>query len=285
MISVIIPAHNESAVIARILRAILDGRSPAIDVTVACNGCSDGTADVARGFSPAVRVVETDIPNKSHALNLGDQASQGFPRVYADADIVITGDGVRALTDRLERGDVLAVAPTANVNVEGCSWPVRRYFAVRARLPSAREGIGGSGVYAVSERGRKRFGQFPGVIADDTYVCLQFKPHERATLSDVRSTVFAPRTLSRLLSVRTRAYMGTIELSRRFPELSENKGEPNHLALAGLFVNPALWPGLLIYCCINLMARCKARILLRKQAPVWHRDDTSRVALSADSFK
>jgi glycosyltransferase involved in cell wall biosynthesis len=276
MISIVVPAHNESSVIGRTLGAWASSGPAAIEVTVVCNGCTDHTADVARRFGSTIRVVESEIAGKAHALNLGDRLSRTFPRIYADADIVITLDTIQALAGRLERGDVLAVAPTPEFNLTGCSWPVRKYYEIRSRLPSAREGIGGSGVYALSEEGRRRFTEFPGIVADDMYVRLQFKPEERETLPFAKSMVFPPRTVSQLVAVRTRAYAGTFELARRFPEIHVNKGETNHRTLLALFGEPRLWPGLLIYCCVNTIARCKAALRFRSGVIVWQRDDTSR---------
>jgi glycosyltransferase involved in cell wall biosynthesis len=286
MISIVVPAHNESSVIARTLSAMIDGSgSGEIDVVVVCNGCTDDTANIARRFGPTVRVIESDVASKTHALNLGDQIARVFPRIYADADIVITVDAIRALATRLERGDVLAVAPTPSINVTGCSWLVREYFGVRARLPSFREGIGGSGVYALSEAGRGRFGEFPNVTADDAYVRVQFKPEERETLAFAMSTVFAPRTIRQLIAVRTRAYYGTFELVRRLPELWINKGADNNQTLIRFLRNPRLWLGLLIYCYVSIFARSCARVRLRVGTFVWQRDDTSRSALPKGSSK
>ena len=79
------------------------------------------------------------------------------------------------MAERLGQGDILAVAPTPDIDLAGCSRMVRLYFAIRHLLPSSRHGIGGSGVYALSEAGRQRFDQFPEVIADDTFVRLQFR--------------------------------------------------------------------------------------------------------------
>ena len=284
MISIVIPAHNESSVIARMLSAIIDDPgSNEIDVVVVCNGCTDQTADIARRFGPAIRVIESDVASKTDALNLGDQIARYFPRVYADADVVITADAIRALATRLEQGDVLAVAPAPDINLTGCSWLVRAYFAIRWHLPSSREGIGGSGVYALSEAGRGRFTEFPKLTADDLYIRVQFRPEERDTVPSVTSTVFAPRTIRQLIAIRTRAYYGTFELASRCPELWMNKGEDNHRTLFGLLRNPRLWPGLLIYCYVNIIARRCANIRLRAGTIVWQRDDTSRRALSMNS--
>lgn len=286
MISIVVPAHNESSVIARTLKPWVTGSvSEDVSVVVVCNGCTDGTANNARQFGPTVRVVETEVASKTHALNLGDEASSGFPRIYVDADILITLDAIQALARRLERGDVLAVAPTPDLDLTGCSRLVRMYFSIRSRLPSACQGIGGSGVYALSEAGRRRFTRFPDVIADDTYVRLQFRPDERETLSTVKSKVFPARTIRQLIAVRTRAHAGTFELVRRLPELSANIGETNKRALIGLFKKPHLWPGLAVFCYVNIVARCRAVMRSRVRATVWQRDDTSRVALSADTSK
>jgi glycosyltransferase involved in cell wall biosynthesis len=280
MISIVVPAHNESSVLARTLAQwVTNPATDEIGVVVVCNGCTDDTANVARRFGPTVHVVELDIASKTLALNLGDQLSGGFPRIYVDADVVITTDAIRVLARRLDQGDVLAVAPTADINLTGCSWLVRKYYGIRAQLPSSREGIGGSGVYALSEAGRKRFGQFPDVIADDTYVRLLFRPEERSTLASVRSTVFPPRRIDQLVKVRSRAFAGTVEIAARFPELRANRGATNNPALVRLFAIPRLWPGLLIYCSVNILARFRSALSVRAGRPSWQRDKTSRVAL------
>ena len=275
MISIVVPAHNESSVIARTLRqwtSALDAGE--LSVVIVCNGCTDDTAAIARNFGHRVRVIETEIPSKTNALNMGDQASSGFPRIYVDADIVLGIDAIRELAKRLGRGDVLAVAPTPDINLAGCSPAVKRYFDIRHLLPSSRHGIGGSGVYALSEAGRRRFDQFPEVIADDTFVRLQFRPEEREMLTSARSVVFPPRTISQLLAVRTRAYAGSLEIRRRFPEVQSNNGSTNDRALLSLFKSPRLWLGLGIYCFVNLVARYRSHA--RSQPTVWHQDDTSR---------
>jgi glycosyltransferase involved in cell wall biosynthesis len=280
VISVIIPAHNEASVIARTLASMLDGAEPGeLDVIVVCNGCTDDTAAVARRFGAPVRVIETDVPSKSHALNLGDSAACAFPRVYADADVVITIETLRALARRLDRRDVLAVAPTANYDLSGCSWPVRACYEIRALLPSAQEGIGGSGVYALSETGRGRFREFPRITADDGYVRIQFTPAERETISTGQSTVFPPRTLTDLIATKTRAHFGSLELNSRFPEMwQNNRGESNHRALLGLFKDPRLWVKLAIYSAVTILAKNRATKRLRSAAMRWERDNTSRAS-------
>ncbi len=278
MITIIIPAHNESSTVGRTLQAIIGGAQPGeLDVIVVCNGCSDGTAAVARSFGPPVRVIETEISAKSYALNLGDAAAHSFPRIYADADVIITIDTIRALARGLDHRKILAVAPTASYELADCSWTVRAYYEIRSLLPSAQEGIGGSGVYALSAAGRGRFGEFPRLTADDGYVRIQFQSDERETITTAHSTVFPPRGLKHLIATKARAHYGSFELNERFPETwRRNRGESNHRSLVRLFRNPGLWPKLAIYCLVTVIAKRRARKQLRGAAPQWQRDNTSR---------
>ena len=277
MISVIIPAHNESSVIARTLTAITSGAEPGeLDVIVVCNGCSDNTAEVARQFGPQVQVIETDLASKPHALNLGEEKAQGFPRIYVDADVLMTVEGIRALAQHLRQGRILAVAPTPAFDLAGCSWAVRACYGIRALLPSSNEGIGGSGVYALSEAGRARFSEFPAVTADDGYVRIQFRAEERETIPSVTSTVFPPRNLEQLIATKTRAHYGSLQLASRFPKLWQNRGESNHKALIHLFRDPRLWAKLAVYCLVTAIAKYRAKARLRTATVAWERDNTSR---------
>jgi cellulose synthase/poly-beta-1,6-N-acetylglucosamine synthase-like glycosyltransferase len=71
--SIIIPAHNEQAVVARGIESLdRDAGADSYQVIVVANGCSDKTCEVARRAWDRVEVVETDVPSKSNALNLGD---------------------------------------------------------------------------------------------------------------------------------------------------------------------------------------------------------------------
>ena len=280
MISVVVPAHNERSVISRTLKTMTAGALPGeLDVIVVCNGCTDDTAAIARNFGSPVRVIATELVGKTVALNLGDKAATSFPRVYADADVHITIDVIRSLASRLKRGDVLAVAPVASIDLTGSPWRVRAYYEIRSLLPSGREGIGGSGVYALSEAGRSRFPEFPKLTADDGYVRIQFKPEERETLVSVSSTVFAPRTVRDLIATKTRSQYGSLELASRFPDLWKNKGDNNDAALLELFRHPRLWHKLSVYCFVTIMAKRRARARMRAGNTAWARDESSRSAI------
>lgn len=277
MISIVIPAHNEEAVIGRSLRALLSPSAEGLDVVVVCNGCRDGTAEAARRVGRGVRVIETEVASKSNALNLGDAATTTFPRFYLDADVQISGDALRRLAAELRSGECLAVAPRFRMNLDGSSGFVRAFYAINDLLPTSREGIGGSGVYGLSEAGRRRFGEFPKLTADDGFVRVQFRPEERRTVDDCFSTVFAPRTLRELIRIKTRSHYGTMELRRARPDLWQNRGADNGGALRRLARRPTLWPMLAAYLFVKAAARWRATRQMRSARPVkWERDETSR---------
>ena len=72
MLRVIIPAHNEEAVIGRCLGTLLAAAPPgALEVIVVANGCSDRTAATAAAFGPPdVRVVELGQASEHAAIHL-----------------------------------------------------------------------------------------------------------------------------------------------------------------------------------------------------------------------
>jgi len=284
MALIIIPAHNESSVIQRCLRSWREAiQAGEIEVIVVANGCTDDTAERAREFKPRVEVLETPVGSKTHALNMGDAAARGWPRVYVDADVVLSLPSLRALVSRLERGDVLAAAPRVEHELGGASWAVRAFYAVDRALPSSREAIGGSGVYAISEEGRKRWGKFPKITADDGFVRRHFAAHERTVVQDAVSVVTPPKRLSGLIAIKTRSHFGTYEVARVFPELTANRGQGNRAALIRLALRPWWWAKLTVYVYVKVIARVRARRRIREQArapeaeAIWERDESSRL--------
>ncbi len=281
MISIIIPAHNEEAVIARCLRSILDGADPLeLEVIVACNGCTDRTAEVARQFGEPVRVITVRKASKTAALNVADCLARGFPRFYVDADVVLTIDAIRRIADLLEQGGGLVAWPEPRTDLSRSSWPVRAFYAVWARLPYNRShGYVGAGVYALSREGRARFDRFPHVINDDGFVRFLFQPAERVSAVDACCQVQAPETLADLIRVKTRVRRGQYELGRRFP-MMPNRERKNWRTLAGVCVSrPWLVLCLPVYVGVTLLVKWRARAEMSWGAGVWERDESSRRAL------
>lgn len=279
MISIVIPAYNEQAVIRRCLIALTERPvAGGLEIIVACNGCRDDTAKIARGFGPTVRVVETEQASKIAALNLGDRAAAGFPRVYLDADVEVSLDAIEQVVRLLDCDTVMTAAPAMNVDTVGSSWPVRAFYAVWLGQPYHGQGMVGGGFYAVSEKGRARFDRFPTVIADDEFIRATFKPAERAT-ADCTFTIHAPRTLGDLIRVKTRSRLGLYELRLRLPDLAGNSRAKASSWWRPIVGHPALWPAAAIYLFVNLTTRWRAKRQLKSLDNYqWERDESSRQA-------
>jgi 1,2-diacylglycerol 3-beta-glucosyltransferase len=113
-IVVMVPAHNEAAVIALTLTSLRAQRYPAdrFDVHVVCDNCTDDTAQLVRdaGWNAHERA-DLVAPGKGHALNwLFDRLvtdGQEFDAIaYVDADTVVDPDFLAAIDGALRAGAV-----------------------------------------------------------------------------------------------------------------------------------------------------------------------------------
>lgn len=276
-VSVIVPAHNEAAVIRRSLGSLLDG-FPFDDweVIVVCNGCSDDTAEIVREYG-RVRLIETDTASKTHALNLGDEAARGKVRIYADADVSITARDLRLLVDRLDRSALLAVSPGFRMNLEACSWWVKAYYEIWLLMPFIQQGFMGAGVYALSEQGRRRFDHFPEVISDDGFVRGSFAASECGRVEEAISQVWAPKTLSGLIKIKTRSRLGSYQLLRLFSDMRDEHSKSKSDILRRFVGRPRVWPELIVYILVNLICKFRAKRLLKRiNAYRWETEHSSR---------
>ncbi|MFE0511648.1 glycosyltransferase [Streptomyces sp. NPDC058964] len=285
MTSIVIPAHNEARVIGRLLDSLLadsceTGSSEnETDIVVVCNGCTDDTARIAAARGPRVRVVEIPVPSKHAALRAGDDHARGFPRVYVDADVVITGADVRTLTEPLDDGTpgILATAPERQIPLKACAWRVRAYYQVWQRLPAVREGLFGRGVIAVSKAGHARIAELPPLMADDLAASLAFAPEERLVVGRARVVVHPPRTWPDLIKRRIRAAVSTAQVERhQGPEEASARTSTADLK-AILRREPRLFMPVAVFVAAAVVARRGARKAVRAQDfDTWLRDESSR---------
>lgn len=283
MISVVIAAHNEATVIGRCLDSMLAGAQPGeFEVIVVANGCVDRTASIASERS-AVRVIELAEGNKSLALNVGDAAAQGFPRIYLDADIIVTPRHLRVIGTALESSqagyDVSAAVPARKLDLSGRPILVRAYYAVSSRLPTYRDGLFGRGMIGISERGRARFTNFPNMIADDLFLDSLFGPEERCCLDTITTTVATP--------LRTRDLVRRLVRVRRGNNQMRNASSRGQIATAVRRANksswfrdvvrpqPRLYPAAIAYVGITVLAELLSRRPPRRSGS-WGQDQSVR---------
>lgn len=211
--SVVIPAHDEGPVLGRCLDALLGGSRPGeFDVVVVANACTDDTAEVAR--RAGVRVVETPVAGKVHALNLGDGRCTAFPRVYLDADVEIDTPSLRELVAVLGRADLLGCSPRPSFDARDVGRVARRVHRVQQALMQDRRGLAGAGVYALSRAGHELTFPLPPVIADDGWVHRTIPPERRTVVESARSLVRPARTVRDEIRRRVRVRRANRQLDR-----------------------------------------------------------------------
>lgn len=276
MVSVIIAAHNEEAVIDRCLTALLAQDVPGrLEIIVSANGCADRTAEVAARRGAVV--IDRPEPGKAAALNAAEDVAGSFPRIYLDADIVVPPGGLTALCEALDAPGILAAVPARRIEVVGRSWPVRAYTAISSRLPVFRRGLFGRGLIALSEEGRDRFADFPTLVADDLFLDSLFDDAEKREVAAIEVVVEAPMRTSDLLARLIRVRRGNAQLraAAASGEVAITVRPSDRWAwLRDVVVpNPWLAPAAVPYVVITAIAGRRGR---RGQAVGWGHDTSTR---------
>lgn len=271
--TVIIPAHNESAVIARTLAPLAPlAKLGVIEVIVACNGCTDDTAGIARSFE-GIRVVESQIPSKVAAMNLADSIATHYPRLYLDADIQISVSALRLTFEYLSVPGALSARPAFEYDLANASWPVRAFYRARRRIPMTNQALWGAGAYGLSREGRQRFKGFPAVTADDLFIDQLFSQFEKQVIPTIPVKVITPQNLQSLRAILRRNYRGQHELAGASPTRSSSVRSFGQLLSSISGPRSAL--DALVYTALVTTARSgkRGKAVMRN---VWERDDSSR---------
>lgn len=262
MVSIVIAAHNEESVLGATLDALL-ADNPGVEVIVVPNGCTDGTARVARA-RPNVTVIERAEGGKAAALNAADAIATSFPRIYLDADILVPFGGVDAVTTALESHGTLVAVPGRQLDASGRPWPVRFWTLVHERLPVFAEALFGRGMIALSAEARARFDDFPLMVADDLFLDSLYSSNEKAHVDSVVVVLETPATTRELLDrlVRVRRGSAAMRHSGRRGEVDAAVRPPDRWSwLRDVVVRePRLIPAGFVYVFITLLATVRARL-------------------------
>lgn len=238
-VSIVIAVRNGEAYLANRLANLLALSYPtdALEVIVVCNGCTDGSLEVAlqvsRTDSRVQVVTGPGAQGKAGALNLGVEKATGEFVVFGDVRQTFDPGALLELLQPFADPTVgavsgrLIIGRSAEAAVEG----VRLYWGLETnlRLAESRTGsvVGVTGaIYAIR---RKCFEEIPGnMILDDVWLPM------RIAMRGFR-VVLAPGAVARdLASVdarhefqrKRRTMVGNLQLLRTLPGLLHPRDNP-----------------------------------------------------------
>lgn len=267
--TILFPAWNEAAVIGRTLgRLESEGVSRLFHVVVIANACQDDTAARARAAMPGAEVIETPVPGKTHAMNLGHtRALRGEPVICMDADLDTGLADLIALTVPLRDRGAAATCGTMAVDTRQSSVLVRAWYRAWMLNPYFAQGKFG-GLFGLSTETADRLFPLPAVTADDEYLRRGVGEENIVFVSGCRFIARAPGDLASLLRVRRRSLRGT----RALPQPARHGGARGMLQTA--LRRPARWADLAVFVAVQSVVRLQ--LAIEKGAPRWERDLTSR---------
>ena len=234
VLSVLIPASNEEALIGQCLEKVLQSNWPhdaPFETVVISNGSRDRTTDAALGMRPrfeekgiTLQVLDRKEGGKLGALNAGDHVARAPIRIYLDADVEVSKGLISQIYKALDT-PMPRYASGTLILAEPQTWATRAYARIYAQVPFMKYGVPGAGLFAVNAAGRMRWGKFPNIISDDTFVRLSFLPEERVS---VPATYVWPLVEGwrNLVRVRRRQNAGVDEIREYYPEMLRNDDKP-----------------------------------------------------------
>ena len=225
LISVLIPAHNESRVIVASVRRVLRSAYPRMEVIVIDDGSTDDTsAQVCAHFGAADGVTLITVVNggKARALNIGLEKARGAIVVALDADTQFQPETISQLARWFDDPKVGAVAGNAKVGNRVntiTNWQALEYISAQNLERRALMVLGCITVVpgAVGAWRRSVIDQLGGFPSDtlaedqDLTIAVQKAHYEVLYDSSAIAWTEAPDTVQGLIKQRFRWAFGTFQ--------------------------------------------------------------------------
>ncbi len=270
--TIIIPAHNEANTIGNTLANLEEGINKFYNIIVVCNGCDDDTYRIASSFKH-IQCHSIEIASKAHAIRHAESLNPNFPRLYVDADIVVTANDAKLIfanmQDNLNAG---LYVPKSKTNTLNSHFTVKNYYTAWYDTPYVKKLGYGAGAYALNQKGRERFAIWPDLVSDDGFIRTLFSPDEIHIIDTACVEVQAPKTWWQLIRIKARSKYGILELKQQQDSVTNEVSQLSkktaisdslHLAKLGLKLN---------YILINVIAIAWAYWMLKTNKFSWLKD-------------
>ena len=214
-VTLVVAAHNEAALIGAKVRNILDLDYPPdrIDCIVACDGCTDDTADIARAAGDRrLQVIELPLQQgKLAAIRAALPHAHGEITAFTDANAILDRDALRHLVAPLADSSVAVVSGAKQVRngPEAVYWRYERWIRIRESASGSVAGADGA-LYAV--RATAVDASARAGAADDLLISLRAaRSGGRIVFAPcARTTELAPPRTTGTFSARTRTTSGAL---------------------------------------------------------------------------
>ena len=223
-VSVLVPAHNEAAGIARAVRSLAESEYHGeFEVVVVDDGSTDATGEIVQGLGlQRVRLLRQANAGKAAALNRAIAASRHDIIVTVDGDTVFEPQSLALLVQRFREPHVGAISGNTKIgNREGLlgRWQHieyvmgfnldRRAYEVVGSTPTVPGAIGAFRREALADIG----GVSGATLAEDTDITLDIGRAGWHVVYEQRARAWteAPRTVRALYRQRSRWAYGTIQ--------------------------------------------------------------------------
>jgi cellulose synthase/poly-beta-1,6-N-acetylglucosamine synthase-like glycosyltransferase len=245
-VSVIVPAYNEAAGIARTVQALVDSEYPQVEVIVVDDGSTDETAHaVARLRLPGVRVVRQPNRGKPAAIQTGLAQARSDLIVLLDGDTVFEKDTIYRLVQPFADPSVGGVAGNAKVgNRRGllALWQHieyvigfnldRRLYDLLGCMPTVPGAVG-----AYRRQALEQVGPVSGAtLAEDTDLTMTVVASGWRVVYEefARGWTEAPATLGQLWRQRYRWCFGTLQAMWKHRRALISRGPAGRFGRRGL---------------------------------------------------
>ncbi len=239
-VSIIVPAYNEEATIAKTIKSLLklDWPKNKLEILVIDDGSEDKTYSIAKRFkSKRVKVFTKKNGGKADALNYGLERCSGELVAALDADSFVSPDALKKMIGYFQKSRVMAVTPSLKVykpktilqKIQAIEYMVgvllRKIFSFLGAIHVT------PGPFTIY---RKRFfdkygGYDVGNITEDIEIALRIQSRDYEIENSIDASVYtvAPPTFKGLLRQRIRWYSGFIENIIRYFHLFNPKRHGN----------------------------------------------------------
>ncbi|WP_416831637.1 MAG: glycosyltransferase [Erythrobacter sp.] len=269
--SVVIPVYNEASGLAERARSVVSGLPHGCEVVFVCNGCTDDSQAILEREVSNEATILACAKGKAHAIRLGEQHCSIFPRFYVDSDVWISGDGLARLSACLNDRTLL-VSPRIRFDVTDASPAAAALSRFWLALPHGQSSAYHH-VLGIGKALRSRWGEFPDLIADDTFIESLAKDEEKAIIDTVFVTTSPPKSWWAWVQVRVRWQQGINQLVRARHRPPQSQGQTRAI------LKKAIQPRWALIAVLYISSVVLARILARSglfPESAWITDATSR---------